>query len=276
MVFESRIFVGVVADRMDGVFRLTNDGVRALCGVLAIDDGLGVNRLSRTFTRDDASRLAAGDIEAKRSSVDRMCGEAIFRRAVSIAFAFWLRIRSPAFSANCNPMVSRREVSAMRNDGPVDVRNGVSLPSRRNGVPSSSPHVMSGLSVRPGCGDGVFTKLNPRIMGVAELLLCTFPSMPMPSVCLPCEKVFNRFIGNSKNRNMKVGNGDEFYLRCVLIRLFIERHMIQTSITVFDFLFLFRHFQFLFARQVHPVRHEHDEIFILIFPRLQLQIRIRN
>lgn len=88
MVFESRIFVGVVADRMDGVFRLTNDGVRALCGVLAIDDGLGVNRLSRTFTRDDASRLAAGDIEAKRSSVDRMCGEAIFRRAVSIAFAF--------------------------------------------------------------------------------------------------------------------------------------------------------------------------------------------
>lgn len=87
MVFECRIFVGVVADRMDGVFRLTNDGVRALCGVLAID-GLGVNRLSRTFTRDDANRLAAGDIEAKRSSVDRMCGEAIFRRAVSIAFAF--------------------------------------------------------------------------------------------------------------------------------------------------------------------------------------------
>lgn len=87
MVLECRIFVGVVADRMDGVFRLTSDGVRALCGVRAID-GLGVNRLSLTFTRDDANRLAAGDIEAKRSSVDRMCGEAMFRRAVSIALAF--------------------------------------------------------------------------------------------------------------------------------------------------------------------------------------------
>lgn len=88
MVFVFRKFVdifGVVADVNDGVFRLTSDGVRALCGVL---DGLGVSRLSLTFTRDDANRLAAGDIEAKRSKVDRMCGEAMFRRAVSIAFAF--------------------------------------------------------------------------------------------------------------------------------------------------------------------------------------------
>lgn len=90
MVFVCRTFVGVlgvVADDLDGVFRLTSDGVRALCGVLVIV-GLGVSKLSLTFTRDDANRLAAGDIEAKRSRVDRMCGEAIFCRAVSIAFAF--------------------------------------------------------------------------------------------------------------------------------------------------------------------------------------------
>lgn len=186
MVLMWRAFTGVlgvfgVIAPNDGVFLLTSDGVRALCGVLVID-GLGVNRLSLTFTRDDANRLAAGDIDAKRSNVDRMCGDAIFRRAVSMAFAFWSRIRSPAFSANCNAIVSRREVSAMRNDGPVDVRNGVSLPSRRKGVPSSSPHVMSGLSVRPGCGDGVLTKLNPRIFGVAELMPSTLPSTPIRSV----------------------------------------------------------------------------------------------
>lgn len=87
MVFVCRRFVGVVADNRDGVFRLTSDGVRALCGVLDID-GLGVSRLSLICTRDDANRLAAGDIEAKRSRVDRMCGEAMFRRAVSMAFAF--------------------------------------------------------------------------------------------------------------------------------------------------------------------------------------------
>lgn len=185
--------VGVFGVDMDGVFRLTSDGVCALYGVRDID-GLGVSELSLKLPR--AKRLAAGDIEARRSNVDRMCGEAIFRRAVSIAFAFWPRIRSPAFSANCNAIVSRRDVSAMRNDGPLDVRNGVSLPSRRNGVPSSSPQVISGLSVIPGCGDGVFTKLNPRMIGVAEPMVCTLPSMPTRSAGpLACTVQRKRLIG---------------------------------------------------------------------------------
>lgn len=90
-------------------------------------------------------------------------------------------------------MVSRRDVSTMRNDGPVDVRNGVSPPSRRNGVPSSSPQVISGLSVRPGCGDGVLTKLNPRIFGVVESTVRRLPSMPIRSVIFLTCKILNQF-----------------------------------------------------------------------------------
>lgn len=90
MVLVCRTFagvLGVVAVDLDGVFRRTSEGVCDLCGVLDID-GLGVSKLSLTCTRDEANRLAAGDIDAKRSRVDRMCGEAMFRRAVSMAFAF--------------------------------------------------------------------------------------------------------------------------------------------------------------------------------------------
>lgn len=63
------------------------------------------------------------------------------------------------------------------------------------------------------------------------------------------------------------------YLRWIFIWLFIERHLIQASVAVIDFLLLFRHFHFFFLRQVHTIRHEHDEIFIFVFPRFQLQIK---
>lgn len=46
--------------------------------------------------------------------------------------------------------------------------NGVSPPSNLNGVPSISPQVIRGLSVTPGCGEGVFTKLYPLIFGESD------------------------------------------------------------------------------------------------------------
>lgn len=162
------VFDGV--ERMDGVFLLTITGV---CDLLErILSGLGVKIESFLV---DARRFAAGDIEANRSNVDRIRGDAMFLRAVSIAFAFWSRIRSLTLSANCKAIVSRFDVSAIRKDGPPDGLLGVSPPSNRNGVPSSSPHVINGLSAMPGCGDGVFTKLNPRMFGVAKELTI-FPS----------------------------------------------------------------------------------------------------
>lgn len=62
-------------------------------------------------------------------------------------------------------------------------------------------------------------------------------------------------------------------LRRIFIWRFVERHVIQTSITVIDFLLLLCHFHFFFSCQVHAVRHVHDEIFIFIFPRFQLQTK---
>lgn len=171
------IFFGV---RSAGVFRRTNgDGVDDLWDDDddAADRGLGVRYVSRTPMRPDAKRLAAGDIEASRSNVDRMYGDAIFLRASS-ALAFWSRIRSPAFSASANASDSRLEVSAMWKEGPATGRNGVSDPSKRNGVPSSSPHVMRGLSATPGCGDGVLARLNALRLAARADSARVFPSMP--------------------------------------------------------------------------------------------------
>lgn len=120
-------------------FRLINrgDGVafRMLFGVGVDRRGLGVMIESWMPNLAEANRLAAGDIEANRCIDDRMCGDAMFRRAASIALAFWPRIRSPAFSASSRAIFSRRDVSLIRNDGPDAGRTGVSLPSKRNGVP---------------------------------------------------------------------------------------------------------------------------------------------
>lgn len=55
---------------------------------ISVDLGLGVSIESLTPMLDEANRLAAGDIDAKRSIVDRICGEEIFRRAASSALAF--------------------------------------------------------------------------------------------------------------------------------------------------------------------------------------------
>lgn len=163
--------------RINGVFRRTNgDGVVILLeGVIR---GLGVNNESRTPIRLlDANRFAAGDIDANRSNVDRMYGDAIFLRA-SNSFAFCSRIRSPAFTANAWPIDSRLDVSAMKNDGPPIGRVGVSDPSKRNGVPSSSPQVINGLSATPGCGDGVFTKLNAWRLPARTESARVLPSTP--------------------------------------------------------------------------------------------------
>lgn len=45
-------------------------------------------------------------------------------------------------------------------------------------LPSISPQVIKGLSVTPGQGDGVFTKLNPRTLG-SSLFSNLFPSTPI-------------------------------------------------------------------------------------------------
>lgn len=122
-----------------GTFRRINNGdgvaLRKLFGVGVDRRGLGVIIESCIPNLADANRFAAGDIVANLSNDDRICGDAMLRRAASIALAFWPRIRSPAFSASSNAMFSRRDVSLIRNDGPEAGRTGVSLPSKRNGVP---------------------------------------------------------------------------------------------------------------------------------------------
>lgn len=167
------IFLGV---RINEALRRTNgDGVIDL--LTGVTRGLGVSTESRTPILLDANRLAAGDIDANRSSVDRMYGDAIFLRA-SKALAFSSRIRSPAFSASACASVSRFDVSAMWKAGPAIGRIGVSEPSRRNGVPSNSPHVINGLSATPGCGDGVLTKLNAARFSALTASANVFPSIP--------------------------------------------------------------------------------------------------
>lgn len=76
-----------VATNFGVFFRTSGDGVCDFRKLDDVDRGLGVNSVSLPI-RDDAKRFAAGDMAANRSNVERMCGEAIFRRAVSSAFAF--------------------------------------------------------------------------------------------------------------------------------------------------------------------------------------------
>lgn len=68
----------------------SGDGVdlRKRFGVGVDRRGLGVIIESCIPNLADANRFAAGDIVANRSNDDRICGDAMLRRAVSIALAF--------------------------------------------------------------------------------------------------------------------------------------------------------------------------------------------
>lgn len=75
-----------------GTLRRINNGdgvaFRKLFGVGVDRLGLGVISESCIPNLADANRFAAGDIVASRSNDDRMCGDAMLRRAASIALAF--------------------------------------------------------------------------------------------------------------------------------------------------------------------------------------------
>uniref|UniRef100_A0A1A9Z4S9 Uncharacterized protein n=1 Tax=Glossina pallidipes TaxID=7398 RepID=A0A1A9Z4S9_GLOPL len=119
-------------------------------------DTIGVRKPSLVV----AKRRAAGDMEASRSILDRINGDAILRRAVSIAFCFCALIFSPIFSAKAKAIFSRLDVSLILNDGPALERTGVSEPSKRKGVPSISPQVIRGEKASPGLGDGAASGSN--------------------------------------------------------------------------------------------------------------------
>lgn len=69
--------------------------------------------------------------------------------AASIALRFLSRYDSLALSAKAIANFSLLDISGILKVGPDEDVYGVSLPSSRKGVPSISPHVINGDSVRP-------------------------------------------------------------------------------------------------------------------------------
>lgn len=69
--------------------------------------------------------------------------------AASMAFRFLSLYDSLALSASAIAIFSLLGISGIRNVGPDDETYGVSLPSKRNGVPSISPQVINGDSSTP-------------------------------------------------------------------------------------------------------------------------------
>lgn len=72
----------------------------------------------------------------------------------------------------------------------------------------------------------------------------------------------------------QMGRVAMIYLLQRFIRLFVEWRLVEASIAVINFLFLLGHFHFLFTRQIHTVRYEHDVVFVLVLPCFQLQIKM--
>lgn len=94
----------------------------------------------------------------------------------------------PTFSANLWPILSLSETGCnWKAPTPAEEDGrGVSEPSRRNGVPSISPHVISGDAPTPGTGDGVFMNSKPLTVGGAFDLI-SFPSTSTwPCLVLVC------------------------------------------------------------------------------------------